>query len=265
MQHDRNPAEENSTHVDEERRCRVTNKCQSDQGRAMTDGISRRSFLKIGGTILVGVGLGEVLLPPGIFAMPVSGGYLLIDTYKCAGCLSCMMACSLSHKGEANLSLSAIQIVRNPLLDAPDDIEPQQCRQCVDPMCVRACPTGALTPDARFGNVRRVDHDKCIGCEACFNACPFTPSRAVFDFINGVAQKCDLCADTPHWKNSGGPDGLQACREICPMKAIGFTKVVPDQTGNAGYWVNLRKARIWGPEHWAEWDVDGERSEAEAE
>jgi protein NrfC len=54
------------------------------------------------------------------------------------------------------------------------------------------------------------------------------------------AIKCDLCADTPYWNRTGGPDGEQACVLVCPVGALAFTTEVPEQTGDSGYKVNLR-------------------------
>jgi protein NrfC len=34
--------------------------------------------------------------------------------------------------------------------------------------------------------------------------------------------------------------GKQACVEVCPLKAIQFTKKIPEQKGDTGYKVNLR-------------------------
>ena len=134
----------------------------------------------------------------------------------------------------------------------PDDVAIAQCRQCVDPACVKVCPTGALAADAGNGNVRIVDKEKCIGCGLCFGACPYTPSRAFLAPDAGYdgedkSRKCDLCANAPfHWDEAGGgPDGKQACVAICPVGAIAFTKEIPVQAGNDGYRVNLRD-EIWG-------------------
>jgi protein NrfC len=207
--------------------------------------ISRRDFLKYAGNVAIGVGVGGVLpkliwLDNAVAAIPVSGGYLLVDTKKCQGCMTCMLACSLVHEGKENLSLSRIQVIQNPFEKFPHDLMLAQCRQCVNPACVEACPTGALHADPKNGNVRRIDTEKCIGCESCLDACPYTPSRALWNHEKGHAQKCDLCADTPFWNEKGGPAGKQACVEVCPVAAIKFTSEVPVQEGNAGYSVNLR-------------------------
>ena len=52
---------------------------------------------------------------------------------------------------------------------------------------------------------------------------------------------CDLCLNTPFWDEQGGPDGKQICVEMCPNEAIKFTAEVPEQSGDAGYDINLRE------------------------
>ena len=53
-----------------------------------------------------------------------------------------------------------------------------------------------------------------------------------------------LCLDTPFWNEKGGSGGKQACVETCPMKAIQFKAVMPEQKETEGYDVNLRN------DHW---------------
>lgn len=184
-------------------------------------------------------------------AIPASSGYLLVDTKKCQGCVSCMLACSLVHEGMASLSLARIQVLQNSFLPWPKDVEIAQCRQCVEPGCVQACRTGALTADVDRGNVRIVDVAKCTGCGDCIEGCPHTPGRTVSVPDDAKesgfhAAKCDLCATAQyHWaKEGGGPRGKQACVEVCPVQAIKFTNMTPEQS-RGGYDVNLRDAS-WG-------------------
>ncbi|MCK9526602.1 MAG: 4Fe-4S binding protein [Limnochordia bacterium] len=210
---------------------------------------SRRSFLKMLGGTAAGVAFGGAIpqlfnLGGGLVAIPASEGYLLVDTMKCAGCSSCMLACSLVHEGKENVSLSRIQITQNPFKRFPYDISLYQCRQCTSPACIEACPTGALAADKNNGNVRTVDERKCIGCMQCVEACPQTPSRVIWNFEDHYSMKCDLCVDTPHWEEKGGPNGKRACESICPVNAIKFVAEIPTQYGNVGYDVNLR-GPVW--------------------
>ena len=209
----------------------------------------RRNFLKLAGIVVIGGGAGNCTtsITAQKDRIPVSVGYILVDTKKCQGCVSCMLACSLVHEGETNLSLSRIQVIQNSFEKWPDDVTIEQCRQCVDPACVKACPKEALKADPKYGNVRIVNANKCIGCGLCVEACPYTPSRPVVapdkDFNDDIkSRKCDLCANAQyHWdKQGGGPGGKQACVEVCPVGAIKFTKKIPVQEGDVGYNINLQ-------------------------
>lgn len=211
----------------------------------MSKEISRRDFLKVGSYSLASFGLGSLMggwisLDDGVVAIPASEGYLVVDTKKCAGCMSCMLACSVAHEGKFNPSLSRIQIVQDSFAGFPNDIHLNQCRQCPTAPCVGVCPTGANHYDPNNGNIRTVDERKCIGCQQCIEACPYKPSRIVWNFEGKHAQKCDLCSNSKYWKEKGGPDGKQACVSVCPNKAIKFLKEIPVQTGNTGYNQNLR-------------------------
>jgi protein NrfC len=211
---------------------------------------SRRDFLTFSRNIIIGTGVlglapGLIWLDNAVAAIPASEGYLLVDTKKCQGCASCMLACSLVHEGVENLTLSRIQVIQNSFESFPEDVTIEQCRQCVEPACVEACPVDAIEASAKYGNVRMVDETKCIGCGDCAEACPYVPSRAVVS--DEKSRKCDLCTVTPyHWDDAGGgPNGKQACVEVCPVGAIKFTKEIPVQKGDAGYKVNLRTEHWW--------------------
>ncbi len=242
--------------------------------------ISRREFLKDAGLVVGGAAIGSTVLLaacagetvtetatktvtstatttiPGTtttvtktvevpFVAAPSAAYLVYDNKKCCSCRSCMSACSLSHEGAANLSLSRIQIVFNSLETFPDDIDIAVCRQCVYPACVESCAFDALYIDE--DGIRRIDEAKCTGCQLCLDACPFIPHRTIWNpaktnalGAKGVAVKCDLCADTPYWDETGGVNGKQACVEICPLDVLRLVKEVPSQRDTQGYDVNLR-------------------------
>jgi protein NrfC len=209
--------------------------------------ILRRDFL---GSAAVAAGALSIHAPdlaaaqqpsPATNRYPASGGYLVYDSRICLGCQSCMFMCSLAHEGEANPSLSRIQIIRDApsFTKYPYDVTMSVCRQCVAPLCVQNCPTGACHVEPQYGNVRMIDEAKCIGCRRCINSCPHRPHRTVWNPVKRKSTKCDLCANTPYWIQNGGPAGAQACVTSCPAKAIKLVAEAPSQTDIAGYDVNL--------------------------
>ena len=164
-----------------------------------------------------------------------SKGFIVVDSKKCTGCCSCMLACSLVNEGKSTLSLSRIQVLDDAFGSFPADIDVATCQQCDDPECYHACPEKdeALCIDERTG-VRFINESSCTGCGLCVDACRFSPSRIVFDSDRAVAIKCDLCHAPLHWDRPGSP----ACVEICPVKAIKHTIEKP--LGFTGNKPNLR-------------------------
>ena len=218
--------------------------------------VLRRDFL-IGSSAAVAAGalgarapqslaatLSQTATSPIKTAYAASAGYLVYDSRLCLGCQSCMFACSMTHEGEANPSLSRIQIIRDApsFTKYPYDITMSVCRQCVTPLCVQNCPTGACHVDAANGNVRMIDESKCIGCKRCLAACPQRPHRTIWNPAKRKSAKCDLCANAPYWNEKGGPIGKQTCVEICPAKAIRLVQEAPSQLDIAGYDINLAPA-----------------------
>ncbi|MEJ2111732.1 MAG: 4Fe-4S dicluster domain-containing protein [Acidobacteriota bacterium] len=206
---------------------------------------SRRRFVAGGGVVLAGGALSSctaataAVVPAKTSDYSQSSAYLVYDSRQCAGCQSCMLACSLVHEGEASLSLARIQVSRSVLTRYPYDIQIAVCRQCPEPLCVANCPTGACHIDTSNGNVRRTDESECIGCQTCLKSCPFPPHRTVWKPAANKATKCDLCTDSPHFSKPGGPSGQQACVVTCPMGALKVVHELPLQTDISGYDVNL--------------------------
>jgi len=172
---------------------------------------------------------------------PASTGYIVYDSRACWGCQSCMYACSMGHQGEANPTLSRIQIVRNSTAVAkyPHDIVMSVCRHCVTPVCVNSCPVGAAHVDTANGNIRVIDEDKCIGCQTCLKMCPQRPRRTVWNPYKKKSSKCDMCVNTPYWGRKGGPEGEPACVTVCPARALKLVRETPSQEDINGYDVTL--------------------------
>lgn len=132
---------------------------------------------------------------------------VLDDLKLCTGCRICENVCSIRFEKKFNPRRSRIQVVK--LYPGLIDI-PVVCAQCVNPPCLKACPTSAIRKDEVTKTVL-VDEEKCIGCGKCVEVCPrgaitIHPER-------GVAIKCDLCNGDP------------LCVKYCPTHAILFTSI----------------------------------------
>ena len=221
---------------------------------------SRRDFLTVGGSAVAAQALiattgcatrsgsaTDASPAPAAESYPESERYLLYDSKHCAGCYGCMLACSLVHEGETNLSLSRIQVHRAVLKKYPFDIEINVCRQCPEPLCVENCPTGACHISAENGNIRMIDAEECIGCRTCIESCPLIPHRPIWNPVTEKAMKCDMCTDTPYYNKKGGVDGAQACVEACVSNALKVVEVLPDQIDISGYDRNLQPPKKANP------------------
>jgi len=63
------------------------------------------------------------------------------------------------------------------------------CRHCDDPPCAEVCIEKAISK--REDGIVAIDYEKCTGCQACIEACPY--NAIAFDMNKGIAQKCNLC------------------------------------------------------------------------
>ena len=61
-----------------------------------------------------------------------------------------------------------------------------RCNQCENPPCVAICPVTAMY--RRPDGIVEFDGDKCIGCKACLNACPY--DAIYIDPESHTAAKC---------------------------------------------------------------------------
>jgi formate dehydrogenase iron-sulfur subunit len=175
---------------------------------------------------------------------------ILTDTTKCTGCHECVLACKkanhlapdLPRRWDLEDGLSA----RNwtSIVEGPQQAKVRkQCRHCLEPACVSACPVGAM----HITEIGAVVYDsaKCMGCRYCMMACPFGIPRYDWDQAVPYVRKCILCYD----RIKEGK--LPACVESCPAKATIFgdrDELLVEAHQRVGENPQLYVNHVWGEE-----------------
>jgi Fe-S-cluster-containing hydrogenase component 2 len=128
---------------------------------------------------------------------------LAIDVSKCTGCRNCELGCSAVQTKTFNPARSRITILKN---EVESTIVPMVCLQCEIPLCVDACPAGAIVRNEH--DTLYVHNNDCIGCGNCVSACIY--GGIEIDPMTRKAIKCDLCCGDP------------ACVKACDYRAIEY-------------------------------------------
>jgi Fe-S-cluster-containing dehydrogenase component len=135
----------------------------------------------------------------------------VLDQRKCIGCHACTVACKVEHGVELGVFRTWVKYVETGTFpDVERNFSVMRCNQCTAAPCVQICPVKSLY--RREDGIVDFDPDRCIGCKACMNACPYDALH--IDPNEGTAAKCNFCAHRVD-------EGLQpACEVVCPTTAI---------------------------------------------
>ena len=134
---------------------------------------------------------------------------IYVNEEWCLGCHLCEYYCAFANSGKSGMAsaLKGKRIFPRIHVEGNDRITyAVSCRHCEDPLCVKACISGALTKE---DGVIRIDRSRCVGCFTCVLACPY---GALAPGENGAMQKCELCL--------ANTCGEPACAKNCPNRAI---------------------------------------------
>jgi formate dehydrogenase iron-sulfur subunit len=149
---------------------------------------------------------------------------ILTDVTKCIGCEECVAACQRTNETGEDApwkwqdDATALSAHRWTTLRRTREGRwvRDQCRHCLEPACVAACPVAALyrTPEGAVV----YNPDICLGCRYCILACSFRDVRFEYGSANPRVGKCMLCYE----KLQSGELQQPACTAACPTGATIF-------------------------------------------
>ncbi len=140
-----------------------------------------------------------------------------IDLSRCIGCNACVIACKQWHDIPPG-SVKWLRIHQWETGCFPDvriHIQPIMCFHCQNPVCVAACPHGAIYKEEEFGAVL-VDAERCCGERKCLKACPYGAPQFGTDQPGEIMSKCNMCYDRLNEAKQ------PICILSCPMRALEF-------------------------------------------
>ncbi|MGO9905334.1 MAG: 4Fe-4S dicluster domain-containing protein [Solirubrobacteraceae bacterium] len=135
----------------------------------------------------------------------------VIDQGRCIGCHACTVACKVEHGVELGVFRTWVKYIeRGEFPDTRRHFAVLRCNHCTDAPCVEVCPVTSLYK--REDGIVDFDPERCIGCKACMNACPY--DALYIDPGSQTAAKCNFCAHRVEL------DLKPSCEVVCPVGAI---------------------------------------------
>ncbi|MBC8208211.1 MAG: 4Fe-4S dicluster domain-containing protein [Desulfobulbaceae bacterium] len=116
---------------------------------------------------------------------------MIIDLRKCVGCGACALACktenntALRSNGQTHNWADFIHETTGKFPKTGYKTTPVLCNHCSNAPCVDACP---VEPKAMFktkDGITMHNDERCIGCRACQEACPYSMDEVKRDGAYG--------------------------------------------------------------------------------
>mgnify|MGYP000217075121 CR=1 FL=1 len=195
----------------------------------LTADMTRRQFMKISGKSLAGLSLSASMLSlfgcsqqqvdaGAVATWALPQGLLVVNADLCTGCQRCEINCTLTNDASALPTSAASRSSAASIWMAPATAcSPARTTagstSRTPAASVRTCLRQRLPAEGHHhqrSGIRVVDTDKCIGCGACHEACPW--HMPTVNPETGKSSKCIACG---------------ACVAGCPSGALSIVDWTP--------------------------------------
>ena len=134
------------------------------------------------------------------------------DATACVGCRCCEVACNEQNNNPHDIKWRRVGEMEGGLFPAFTQMfNSMSCNHCIDPECLKGCPTNSYIKIEETGIVIHED-DTCIGCQYCTWNCPY--GVPTYHEERKIVTKCHMC----HERLEVGQ--TPACVQACPSGAI---------------------------------------------
>jgi tetrathionate reductase subunit B len=160
---------------------------------------------------------------------------MIIDLERCVGCHACTIACKAEWEVPVEFNRNWVYRLGPKAIDGElaSTYYPGLCNHCSEPACVPECPADPVEmtfTDVKSGKTQKmevaatwkdpfdgtvqIDKNRCIGCGACVDACPYgaryvNPALTDEASTDGKADKCTYCK--PRLEAGASPACVQTC------------------------------------------------------
>ena len=143
------------------------------------------------------------------------------DATACVGCRCCEVACNEQNNNPADTKWRRVGEMEGGEFPVFTQLfNSMSCNHCIDPECLKGCPTNSYIKITETGIVVH-DDDTCIGCQYCTWNCPY--GVPTYHEERNIVTKCHMC----HEKLAVGE--TPACVQACPSGAIMIETVNVEQ------------------------------------
>ncbi len=139
------------------------------------------------------------------------------DQSRCYGCQACSVACKDWNGLEPGPEkwMTVYDWEKGVFPDLRLHFLAFGCGHCENPVCMKACPNGAIFKEDKYGAVL-VDKSKCKGSRQCAVVCPYGSPKFASDAPGSKMSKCTMCIDRLE------EGKIPICVSSCPLRAFDF-------------------------------------------